>query len=84
MTYDRKEGQLKPVPNSIIGPPVGAKYPIPAGGLYSTAGELAKLYQMMLRRGAAGDKQILSEASVKTRTQDQTGQLKSGFTDGMG
>ena len=85
MTYERsKEGQLKPVANSIIGPPVGAKYPIPAGGLYSTAGDLARLYQMMLRRGTAGDKQILSEASVKTMTQDQTGQLKSGFTDGMG
>jgi CubicO group peptidase (beta-lactamase class C family) len=84
MTYERsKEGQLKPVANSIIGPPVGAKYPIPAGGLYSTAGDLARLYQMMLRRGTAGDKQILSEASVKTMTQDQTGQLKSGFTDGM-
>ena len=92
MTYGREEdrkdglteGRLKPVPNSIIGPPAGAKYPIPAGGLYSTAGDLTRLYQMMLRRGLAGDKQVLSEASVKTMTQDQTGQLKSGFTEGMG
>ena len=84
MTYDRKKDELKPVVNSIIGPPQGAQYPIPAGGLYSTAGDLAKLYQMMLRRGAGGDRQILSEAGVQTMTQVQTGELKAGFTDGMG
>src|SRR5262249_4468400 len=56
----------------------------PAGGLYSTAGDLARLYQMMLRRGTAGDKRILSEAGVATMTRLQTGELKAGFTDGMG
>jgi CubicO group peptidase (beta-lactamase class C family) len=84
MTYNRKNGILVPEPNTLIGSPRRAKYAIPAGGLYSTAGDLARLYQMMLRRGVAGDKQILSEASVHTMTQNQTGDLKAGFTDGMG
>lgn len=84
VTYRGKTGALKPDSNSIIGPPPGARYPIPAGGLYSTAGDLAKLYQMMLCRGVVGGKQILSEAGVRTMTQVQTGDLKAGFTDGMG
>jgi CubicO group peptidase (beta-lactamase class C family) len=84
MTYDRKDGALVPDPNKLIGSPRGAKYAIPAGGLYSTAGDLVRLYQMMLRRGAAAQKQILSEASVRAMTQVQTGDLKAGFTDGMG
>ena len=83
-TYDRKDGALHPAAGSLIGPPAGAKYPIPAGGLYSTAHDLARLYQMMLRRGTIGDRRILSEASVRAMTRLQTGDLTTGFTDGMG
>lgn len=85
VTYDKKEGVLVPVPASIIGPPKGAKYPVPAGGLYSTAPDLAKLYQMMLRRGTDADgRRYLSESSVAEMTRVQTGDLKTGFTDGNG
>jgi CubicO group peptidase (beta-lactamase class C family) len=83
-TYDRKDGALKPVASSIIGPPKGAKYPIPAGGLYSTAPDLAKLYRMMLHRGALDGRRYLSESAVEAMTSIQTGDLKTGFTDGMG
>lgn len=51
----------------------------PAGGLYSTASDLAKFYQMVLR----GDRRYLSEAAVKQMTTTQTGDLKTGFVDGM-
>jgi CubicO group peptidase (beta-lactamase class C family) len=51
----------------------------PAGGLYSTASDLAKFYQMVLR----GDHRFLSEASIKQMTTTQTGDLKAGFVDGM-
>jgi CubicO group peptidase (beta-lactamase class C family) len=84
LTYARKDGELKADPAPLIGPPMNARYPIPAGGLYSTAGDLAKLYQMMLCRGIAGGKPMVSEASVRTMTQVQTGDLKAGFTEGMG
>jgi CubicO group peptidase (beta-lactamase class C family) len=84
VTYDRKEGELRPVNASVIGPPTGAKYPIPAGGLYSSAPDLARLYRMMLNRGAADGRRYLSESSVDAMTQVQTGELKTGFTEGMG
>jgi CubicO group peptidase (beta-lactamase class C family) len=83
-TYDKKGGKLVPVANTIIGPPKDARYPIPAGGLYSTGADLAKLYQMMLGRGISGKARILSPESVATMTKVQTGDLKTGFTEGMG
>jgi CubicO group peptidase (beta-lactamase class C family) len=84
VTYDRKDGALKAVASSIIGPPKGAKYPIPAGGLYSTAPDLAKVYRMMLHRGTLDGRRYLSESAVDAMTSVQTGELKAGFTDGMG
>ncbi len=83
-TYDQKEGKLVPTPHSLVGTPVGAKYPMPAGGLYSTAGDLAKLYQTMLARGMRGEKRIVSEASIEAMTRLQTGELACGFVPGMG
>jgi CubicO group peptidase (beta-lactamase class C family) len=83
-TYDRKDGKLIAPRNAIIGPPAGARYPIPAGGLYSTGADLAKLYRMMLGRGSLGGKRILSPESVAAMTKVQTGDLKAGFVPGMG
>ena len=84
VTYGVEKGKLVRPKGDIISLPPGAKYPIPAGGLYSTAGDLARFYQMMLNRGTLGGKRILSPESVKTMTQVQTGELTSGFTSGMG
>jgi len=83
VTYNLKEGKLVASQGEIIGLPWGAKYPIPAGGLYSTARDLAKLYQMMLQRGSLGGKRILTPASVAVMTRPQTGNLTAGFTGGM-
>lgn len=82
--YRKKEGQLVPAGEGLIGPPAGARYPIPAGGLYSTGADLAKLCQMMLGRGQLGKVRILSEKAVETMTRLETGDLKAGFTPGMG
>jgi CubicO group peptidase (beta-lactamase class C family) len=84
VTHDRKDGKLTAVKNPLIGLPPGAKYPVPAGGLYSTAPDLAKLYQMMLNRGSANGRRYLSESSLDEMTKVQTGDLKAGFTEGMG
>src|SRR5581483_4370824 len=43
MIYDKKDGKLVLATNPIVGLVPGAKYPIPAGGLWSTGGDLAKL-----------------------------------------
>jgi CubicO group peptidase (beta-lactamase class C family) len=82
--YDRTDSTLRPSASAIIGPPSGARYPIPAGGLYSTAPDLARLYRMMLNQGSLDGRRYLSESSVETMTQLQTGDLKTGFTEGMG
>ena len=82
--YGSKDGQLEFIGYQLLGPTKGAKHPIPAGGLYSTAGDLAKLYRVLLNRGMIGGKKIISELSLAEMTKVQTGDLKTGFTDGMG
>lgn len=49
------------------------RYPMPGGGLFSTAGDVAKFCRMLLRGGELGGKRILSEAAVKELTTNQTG-----------
>jgi len=83
VTYGKQNGKLVPTPNTIIGSPVGARYPVPAGGLYSTGADLAKLYQMMLNRGTLRSTRILSPEAVATMTKVQTGGLECGFVPGM-
>jgi CubicO group peptidase (beta-lactamase class C family) len=82
--YDRKNNSLVFADYVLLGPTKNAKHPIPAGGLYSTAADLARLYQMMLHGGELDGQRILSEAAVKQMTSLQTGEIKTGFTDGMG
>ncbi len=84
VTYGKKDGQLIAAPNTLIDLPAKPRYPIPAGGLYSTGGDLAKLYQMMLHQGEVGKVRLLSANSVATMTKLQTGDLQTGFTPGMG
>jgi CubicO group peptidase (beta-lactamase class C family) len=84
VTYGKQDGKLVASTRDIIGLPPEVKYPIPAGGLCSTAGDLARLYRMMLNHGELDGKRILSPAAVKEMTQVQTGELTSGFTSGMG
>ncbi|MES2792620.1 MAG: serine hydrolase domain-containing protein [Planctomycetota bacterium] len=81
--YDQKEGKLQYVEYAIMGPTRGAKHPIPAGGLYSTGADIAKLYQLMLQKGSNGPLHILSANSVAEMTKVQTGTLECGFTPGM-
>jgi CubicO group peptidase (beta-lactamase class C family) len=51
------------------------RYPVPAGGLFSTAEDVAHFCQMLLNDGEYAGKRILSEASVKQMTSKQTGVL---------
>src|SRR5208282_5362781 len=51
------------------------RYPMPAGGLFSTAEDVGRFCQMLLNRGECGGKRILSEAAVKEMTSKQTGEL---------
>jgi len=58
------------------------KAPNPSGGLISSARDMHRFYQMILRGGKFRKKQIVSNAAVQMMTSRQTGDLKTGFTPG--
>ncbi len=58
--------------------------PNPSGGLFSTATDVARFYQMLLNGGVLDGRRILSEKAVEQLTSIHTGDLKVGFTDGNG
>ncbi|MBI3855516.1 MAG: beta-lactamase family protein [Planctomycetes bacterium] len=76
-----KEGLARS--ENFLGDAVGGRFPLPAGGLFSSAADLLKIYQMMLNRGTADGKRYLSEAAVEKMTRNHTGDLRAGFTDGI-
>jgi CubicO group peptidase (beta-lactamase class C family) len=56
------------------------RFPMPAGGLFSTAADVAKFYQMLLNNGQWKGKQILSPEVVGALTSKQTpDSLKDGY-----
>lgn len=60
-----------------------ARTAFPAGGLFSTAADMARFYQMVLNGGVYDGKRLVSKESVALMTRTQTGDLKTGFVDGM-
>jgi CubicO group peptidase (beta-lactamase class C family) len=90
MVYESHDGKLKRSPETILGgdPSLyrkGAVYPAPAWGLYSTAPDLVKFYQMMLSGGTYQGRRYLSKASVGLMTEVHTGDLNpSGWLGGSG
>lgn len=58
--------------------------PNPSGGLFSTAGDLVRFYQMVLNGGDLNGKRILSRSAVQQMTSLQSGDLETGFTPGNG
>jgi CubicO group peptidase (beta-lactamase class C family) len=50
----------------------GRRFPMPAGGLFSTAADVGKFCRMVLNGGVLGGKRVLSEAAVKEMTTRQT------------
>jgi CubicO group peptidase (beta-lactamase class C family) len=53
--------------------------PMPAGGLFSTAADVARFCQMLLNGGTLEGKRYVSEAAVKEMTSKQTGALKQAY-----
>jgi len=68
---------------NFLGDAVGGKFPLPAGGMFSTAPDMVKLYQMVLDKGISDGKRYLSEAAIEKMTRNHTGDLRAGFTDGI-
>jgi CubicO group peptidase (beta-lactamase class C family) len=85
-SYKRtKDGQLQEVGNFFIEGELAdrERTPFPAGGLYSTAEDIAKVYQMMLQSGSINGRTYLKPETVAEMTKTQSGDLRTGFTDGM-
>ena len=60
------------------------RYPMPAGGLFSTAEDVSRFCRMMLGGGEFAGKRILSEAAIKQMTSKQTGaSIKDGYGLGL-
>lgn len=83
VVYESKDGQLVEVSRPLIGLELNAQHPMPAGGLVSTASDLAKLYQCLLNGGERNGRRIIQASTLAEMTKTQTGDLKTGFVDGM-
>ncbi len=57
------------------------RYPMPAGGLFSTGADVATFCRMLLNGGELNSKRYLSAAALKTMTSKQTG---DALTNGYG
>lgn len=56
-----------------------ARYPMPGGGLFSTAGDVSNFCRTVLAGGTFNGQRILSEESVKAMTSPQTGNLPTSY-----
>lgn len=78
-----KDGKLAPSTGMVVDYVADGKHPIPAGGLFSTAADVASLYRCLLNKGQLDGKRVISEKALAEMTKVQTGELTAGFTNGM-
>jgi len=64
--------------------PTESRTPGPSGGLFSTARDMGRFYQMILNGGRLDGVRIVSAKAVRQMTTLQTGDLETGFTPGNG
>jgi CubicO group peptidase (beta-lactamase class C family) len=78
-----EKGTLAPATHWLtdLGP---TRTPNPSGGLFSTAADMSRFYQMILNGGQLDGKRIVSEKAVREMTRVQTPDLTTGFTPGNG
>lgn len=90
MVYHHENGRLVRAGGDVLGgDPAkyrpGAVYPAPEFGLYSTAGDLFKFYQMLLNGGEFHGRRYLSRQAIRTMTQVFTPDVNpSGWLGGTG
>jgi CubicO group peptidase (beta-lactamase class C family) len=81
-TRDGKDLEVLPVTQLAHPLTDPHRQPMPAGGLFATAKDVAEFGQMILRGGTHGDKRLLSEAAVRELTGTQTSHLNKGKGEG--
>lgn len=80
------EGRLVPAEIRYLTPPYSdrKRSPLAAGGLFSTAEDLHKLYVMLVNGGEANRRRHLSKETLARMFENHSGDLKAGFVEGMG
>jgi len=79
---EKKDG-LVPAENTFVSSEAGVKQtPMPSGGLFATVEDVRRFYQMLLNGGELEGARILAPETVRKMTSVQTGDLKTGFTEG--
>jgi CubicO group peptidase (beta-lactamase class C family) len=90
MVYVSQNGKLVRAPGTILGGDPAkyrqaAVFPAPGWGLYSTAGDLLRLYRMMLGNGVYEGRRYLSPFSVHVMTEVHTAGIQPvGWMHGAG
>jgi CubicO group peptidase (beta-lactamase class C family) len=79
--YNSREKTLLPTKINLLGP-METRSPNPSAGLYSTANDMFRFYQMLLQRGELDGVRILKPDTVDEMRRPQTGSLKAGFVPG--
>jgi len=74
--------QLLVAVDNHITNPSDVKAPNPSGGLFSSARDMFRFYQMVLDGGKFRGKRLVSQEAVKEMTSPHTGDLETGFTPG--
>jgi CubicO group peptidase (beta-lactamase class C family) len=83
---NKETGALVEAKNTRFSEPLHdpKRTPFPAGGLYSCAKDLGKIYQMILNEGQLNGKRFLKASTLKQMTTNQLGDLpKVSFAQGM-
>lgn len=62
----------------------GPKIPMPAGGIVSTAEDIFRFNMMMRNKGELDGHRVLSSAAVTLMTTSHTGDMKAGWSPGVG
>jgi len=83
--YTLDDGKLIPDQHPMIPKdPSIKRTPNPSGGLFSTASDIGRFYNMILNGGELDGVRIVSARAAQVMTTTQTGNLKTGFTPGNG
>lgn len=82
---NKDKTDLEAVPVSQLHYPLHdhIRQPMPAGGLYSTAADVAKFCQMLLNAGQFNGKRYISEAALKQLQTKQTGEGLAAYSLGF-
>jgi CubicO group peptidase (beta-lactamase class C family) len=72
------------MPSSRHFPAAGPKIPGPAGGLISSAEDILHFNMMMRNKGVFNGHRVLSAAAVTLMTTSHTGDMKAGWSPGVG